>query len=105
MDMTEKMLESREVYRGRILRVREDKVLLPNGKTGTREVVEQPGGVGILALTTAVLEIPAVAAMFGFTPISWGEYLLAMGLALLVVPIVEGVKAFQRARSRKRERR
>lgn len=50
MDMTEKMLESREVYRGRILRVREDKVLLPNGKTGTREVVEHPGGVGILAL-------------------------------------------------------
>ena len=44
------MLESREVYRGRILRVREDKVLLPNGKTGTREVVEHPGGVGILAL-------------------------------------------------------
>lgn len=50
MDMTEKMLESREVYRGRILRVREDKVLLPNGKTGTREVVEHHGGVGILAL-------------------------------------------------------
>lgn len=50
MDMTEKMLESREVYRGRILRVREDKVLLPNGRTGTREVVEHPGGVGILAL-------------------------------------------------------
>ena len=50
MDMTEKTLESREVYRGRILRVREDKVLLPNGKTGTREVVEHPGGVGILAL-------------------------------------------------------
>ena len=28
MDMTEKMLESREVYRGRILRVREDRVRL-----------------------------------------------------------------------------
>lgn len=50
MDMTERTLESREVYRGRILRVREDKVSLPNGKTGTREVVEHPGGVGILAL-------------------------------------------------------
>ena len=37
MDMTERTLESREVYRGRILRVREDKVSLPNGKTGTRE--------------------------------------------------------------------
>ena len=50
MDMTERTLESREVYRGRILRVREDKVSLPNGKTATREVVEHPGGVGILAL-------------------------------------------------------
>ncbi len=50
MDMTEKTLSSREVYRGRILRVREDTVLLPNGQQGTREVVEHPGGVGILAL-------------------------------------------------------
>ena len=53
MDMTERTLESREVYRGRILRVREDKVSLPNGKTGTREVVEHPGGVGILAFDDA----------------------------------------------------
>lgn len=50
MDMTEKTLESREAYRGRILRVREDRVRLPNGKEGVREVVEHPGGVGILAL-------------------------------------------------------
>lgn len=50
MDMTEKTLVSREVYRGRIIRVREDTVLLPNGKEGRREVVEHPGGVGILAL-------------------------------------------------------
>ena len=45
MDMTEKTLASREVYRGRIIRVREDTVLLPNGKEGRREVVEHPGGV------------------------------------------------------------
>ena len=50
MDMTEKTLESREVYRGRILRVREDRVRLPNGKEGVREVVEHPGGVAILPL-------------------------------------------------------
>ena len=50
MDMTEKTLASREVYRGRIIRVREDTVLLPTGKEGRREVVEHPGGVGILAL-------------------------------------------------------
>ena len=50
MDMTEKTLARREVYRGRIIRVREDTVLLPNGKEGRREVVEHPGGVGIVAL-------------------------------------------------------
>ena len=50
MDLTEKTLESREVYRGRILRVREDRVLLPNGQEAQREIVEHPGGVGILAL-------------------------------------------------------
>ena len=50
MDMTEKTIASREVYRGRIIRVREDTVLLPNGKEGRREVVEHSGGVGILAL-------------------------------------------------------
>lgn len=50
MDMTEKTLESREVYRGRILHVREDRVRLPNGKEGVREVVEHPGGVAILAI-------------------------------------------------------
>ena len=50
MDMTEKTLASREVYRGRIIRVREDTVLLPNGKEGRREVVEHPGGVAIFAM-------------------------------------------------------
>ena len=50
MELTEKPLTSREVYRGRILRVREDTVRLPNGKTAEREVAEHPGGVGILAL-------------------------------------------------------
>lgn len=50
MELTEKTLTSREVYCGRILRVREDTVRLPNGKTAEREVAEHPGGVGILAL-------------------------------------------------------
>ena len=50
MDMTEKTLTTQEVYHGRIIRVRRDEVLLPNGNTSVREVVEHPGGVGILAL-------------------------------------------------------
>ena len=49
-----------------------------------------------LVLTTIVLEVPAIAAAFGFTPVDWNEYAVALGLAILVVPIVELVKLFQR---------
>ena len=49
-----------------------------------------------LALTTIVLEVPAIAAAFGFTPVGWNEYAVALGLAILVIPIVELVKLFQR---------
>lgn len=49
-----------------------------------------------LALTTIVLEVPAIAAAFGFTPVGWNEYAVALGLAILVVPIVELMKLFQR---------
>ena len=50
MELTEKTIDSREVFRGRIIRVRFDTVRLPNGKECTREVVEHPGGVAILAI-------------------------------------------------------
>ncbi len=52
--------------------------------------------IGSLLLTTAVLEVPFLANAFGFTPISWTEYGIAMLLAVLVIPIVEIVKFFQR---------
>ena len=50
MDLTERTIDRREVFRGRIIRVRQDTVRLPNGKESSREVVEHPGGVGILAI-------------------------------------------------------
>ena len=56
--------------------------------------------LGSLVLTTAVLEIPLVARMFGFTPVSLPEYLLALALAAVVIPVVEGIKALQRRRAR-----
>ena len=52
--------------------------------------------LGSLLLTTAVLEIPFLANAFGFTPIGLKEYAIAMGLAILVIPVVELVKLFQR---------
>ena len=50
LDLTEKLLQSHPIYNGRIIRVRRDEVLLPDGGHGLREVVDHPGGVGILAL-------------------------------------------------------
>ena len=58
--------------------------------------------LGSLVLTTVVLEVPPIAAAFGFTPVGLTEYLVALGLALLVLPIVELVKALQRAAARRR---
>ncbi|MBE6606854.1 MAG: cation-translocating P-type ATPase [Ruminococcaceae bacterium] len=52
--------------------------------------------IGSLLLTTAVLEVPFIANAFGFTPVGFVEYGIAMGLAIIVIPIVETVKFFQR---------
>jgi len=55
-----------------------------------------------ILLTTTVIEIPALAALFEFTTISLKEYGIAMGLAILIIPVVEIVKAFQRASARRK---
>jgi len=52
--------------------------------------------LGSLALTTLLLEVPFLAAAFGFEMISWTEYAISIGLAFLVIPVVEIVKFFQR---------
>ena len=54
-----------------------------------------------LVLTTAVIFIPPIAAAFEFEAISLTEYFAAMGLAVLVIPIVEVVKFFQRKKQHK----
>lgn len=45
----ERTLSQRRVYDGRILNVRVDEAILPNGKTVTREVIEHHGACGIVA--------------------------------------------------------
>ena len=52
---------------------------------------------GSLILTTAVCEIPFIANAFEFTTVEPMEYAIAIGLAVMVIPIVEIVKAIQRA--------
>lgn len=51
MNLTEEQLEKEYLYKGKIINLRKDTALLPNGKTALREVVEHPGGVCVAALT------------------------------------------------------
>lgn len=50
MDLTERTVESKTLFDGVIVTLKVDKAQLPDGKVATREVVEHPGGVAILAL-------------------------------------------------------
>ena len=52
--------------------------------------------LGSLVLTTLIIEVPFLANAFGFTAIGLEEYGIAMGLAFLVIPVVELVKLIQR---------
>ena len=49
-----------------------------------------------LVLTTMVIEVPFLANAFDFTPIDLHEYAIALGLAILIIPIMEVVKLIQR---------
>ena len=52
--------------------------------------------IGSLLLTTAVVEIDFLSNLFGFAHLNLTAYLISLGLAFLVIPIVEIVKLFQR---------
>ena len=51
MNLDEKQLSSEYIYKGKIIRLRRDTALLPNGNTAAREVIEHNGGVCVAALT------------------------------------------------------
>jgi len=86
MELYEKTLESQRVFTGRVLKVRLDQVELPSGGTSSREIVDHPGGVAILALDEdnniltvtqyryaygkTLLEIPAGKLEYGEDPYS-----------------------------------
>ena len=58
--------------------------------------------IGSFLLTTAVVEVPFLANMFEFTELSLLEYSISLGLAFLIIPIVEIIKAIQRAIDKKK---
>ncbi len=82
--LTEKLLEKRTIYKGRILSLRADTIELPNGEVAFREIVEHSGGAGILvvdkndtiylvmqyryAYNKSILEIPAGKLTIGEDP-------------------------------------
>ena len=88
MNLTEKPIEQEYRYKGKIVNLRVDKALLPNGAQATREVVEHPGGVCVAALTDeeellfvrqfrypyqeVLLEIPAGKLTPGEDPLACG---------------------------------
>lgn len=59
------------------------------------------GAIGVsFVLTAMVLYVPFLREAFEFTPISGLEFAVSIGLGLLVIPIVEIVKFFQRRNER-----
>jgi len=66
----------------------------------SRNVVLLLAAVGTLLLTTVVCEIPFLANAFEFVSVSLVEYVIAIALGALVIPIVETVKFIQRRRAK-----
>ena len=69
-------------------------------KLGSQNMFLIGASLAALLATTAVSEIPFLANAFGFTTVSIQEYLVAIGLGILVIPIVEIVKCIQRKRAK-----
>lgn len=81
----EKTVKSEFIYKGRIITLQVDEVLLPNGKTSNREIVKHPGAVAIIAITEdkkiilveqyrkalerSIIEIPAGKMETGESPV------------------------------------
>ncbi len=51
MVFEEKTVSSEHIFKGRIIDVKLDKVMMPSGELADREIVGHPGGVGIVAIT------------------------------------------------------
>ncbi len=89
MELTEKTLSSESIFEGKIVRLKLDSIELPNGNTATREVVNHPGGVTVVALTDknevlfvrqyrypygeTILELPAGKLEKNMTPLENGK--------------------------------
>lgn len=89
MNLDEKTLSTEKIYDGKIIHVRRDSVLLPDGRQSMREVVDHSGGVCVAALNEKdellmvrqfrypyleqVIEIPAGKIEPGEDPLQCGK--------------------------------
>lgn len=51
-ELSEKTTHTEFIYRGKIINLQVDEVILPNGKKAKREIVKHPGAVAIIPITT-----------------------------------------------------
>ncbi|MCC8047275.1 MAG: calcium-translocating P-type ATPase, PMCA-type [Clostridiales bacterium] len=65
-------------------------------RLGSQNKMLLVAAVASLAATTLVCEVPVLAAAFEFTSVEFTEYLIAILLGVMVIPIVEAVKFVQR---------
>lgn len=86
-----------EVFHGFNMRSRRESIF----RLGTQNKVLNWAGVASLVLTTLVIYVPFLQTAFEFEHISPSEYGVALVLAVLVIPIVEIVKAVQRKLQKK----
>lgn len=85
MDFTEHTISSKQIFKGHIVNLKVDTVTLSDGNISTRELIEHPGSVGILAIDEnnqvflvkqfrkpfekTVTEIPAGKLKYGENPL------------------------------------
>lgn len=50
-NLTERTIGTEPIFEGRVITVRVDEVVLPNGETSKREIVKHPGAVAVIATT------------------------------------------------------
>ncbi len=65
-------------------------------KLGSQNKLLWGSAVVSLIATTAVCEIPVLANAFSFTPVDLKEYIIAVFLGVLIIPIVQFAKFIQR---------
>jgi len=86
-----------EIFHSFNMRSQRGSVLGMVFKQKSHNIVLYGAMVASLLLTTAIIEIEPLANMFEFTHLDAKAYFISIGLAFLVIPIVEIVKAIQRA--------